>query len=756
MFLRPLPYPNADRIVMVGLSGAGGQRTELRPLYPPTLFSELEERADVFEDIAAYVAGSNIGFDLAGGSASDRVPGAVVSRNFFRVIGARARIGRTFAEVEEPSIADREVVISEGLWRRLFNAEEQVISTAVSLNGLSYTVIGVVGAEVDFPRNVELWVTDPLRAEEAMNTTLAVTYSVEAVGHLHPGIDGGVAESTLNSGRMDDNSFQIVALREHLFGNTRPVLVLVWATSLFLLLITCANVAGLAISRTAARRFELAIRAGLGASRWRLMRLVMTESLLLAGAGAVLGLVLSYWLASYVIDFGSGKLGDVVKPTFDWRVLLGTVLLSLVTGILFGFVPSLAASRRNIVNALREGSRSATGSRAQRHILRLLATSEVALALLLLIGAGLMSKTFIQLTTLDFGYEIDRVLTLRVNLPSWKYPDRQQLNVFYESVSDRIKTSPGVEYSGWTTSLPVGGSEFKVLFLIEGKSVARIEESPSTYVSGVTGDYFQAMGISLTEGRYFNAMDTKDAALVAIIDRTMARRFWPDDSQVVGTRLNWQGKWREIVGVVGEVRSAGPDGQVRPQLYVPYSQFEFPWPSMYLAARAATSTRDVSVIARAAISQQDSDQPVTNVLTVRELISSAVERQSFGALLMGVFAGLSLALSALGVYGVVVYSVRQRVREIGIRVSLGASPRSVLRLIMSQGVLMVGIGLIFGLVSAILLTRLLAGFLYGVSPTDPSVFGAATIVVFVAAIAACYVPARRASRVDPMIVLKAE
>lgn len=753
VFLRALPYNDADRLITVRRTKRGSPG-DTGPIYPAHIFSDLQQRTDLFEDLAAYVSGDNITFELSSPSDPERVRGAIVSSNLFAVLGINASLGRVFQD-ESGSERGMEAVISDALWRRRFKRDPNAVGRAITINGGTYTLVGVAPQQFDFPDNVDVWVPGVLYADRVLNTALTVSHSVEVIAHVKRGVTLPNAESSLNMGSNQSEPFRLIALRDHLFGRARTPLLLLWGTALFVLLIACANVASVALTRAIARSQELTVRAVVGATRGRLIRQLLTENILLASMAGACGLLLAFWLTRAVLNLSPQEFSGLVNTKFDWRLLCGAGAVSLGTGILFGIGPAIGASRPDLHQSLKEASRATTASFRQRRALRLLSAGEIALALVLLIGAGLTLRSFLRLSEMDLGYDPSGVVTMHVSLPSWRYSDLDQQSALYQRVVDRLKTTPGVRYAGWVTNLPMGRDRFKVLFQLEGRPAPSIEEMPFTYCAAVTNEYFNAIGIPLLKGRLLTEHDDKHSPLVVLIDSTMAQRFWLNEDPV-GQRVQWQGKWREIVGVVGHVRSAGPDGQVTPNMYVPYSQFDFPWPSMFLVARAANDGTEIAGPLLAALREQDKELAIAGTQTAEELIARSLSRQRFSTLLLSVFAALSIALAAIGVYAVVAHSVTARMQEIGIRMSLGATRRDLLKMILRQSLAIVAWGLAAGLLASYALTRVLSNLLYGVSPRDPAVFILSSLILLIVALVASYAPARKGTSVDPLSVLRVQ
>lgn len=755
-FLRPLPYKNSERLVTILLSPTGADG-ELKPIYPPEIFTQLEQVTDLFEDLAGYVAASNIGFDLIGGDYPERVQGAVVSARFFEVLGVKARLGRFFADNEDRPGDAMVAVISHGLWVRRWGADPAIIGQLITLNGRGYTVIGVVPPGFDFDGAAEIWVPGPLDAGRAMNTALFVTYSINVIGHLRPGLSVREAESRLKLVGEDQGlaDLKIVPLQEQTHRRTRPALLLLFGAVILVLLIACTNVAVLVISRTVSRNQEFSIRLALGAGRWRIIQQLMTESFVLALLGGCLGLALSHWIVGLLNKVGPPDVARLSRSPFDWRILAVTLGATLLAALFFGVVPALHASRTDVSGGLKEGARGFGVGLQRQRFLRITMTCEIAISLVLLLAAGAMLKSLLRLISIDLGYNPNNAFTMKVALEKERYPNTEAQLAFYDRAIERIRRLPRITEAGWTTALPIGGGGFKVLFNSEAQPVTTIEESPSANCAGITGGYFQAMGIPVLQGRTFIDSDTQSSSKVVIVDEALTRRFWPTEP-VLGKRVNWQGSWREVVGVVRQVRGAGMEGEVQPHIYVPYSQFDFTWPYMHLIVRTNSVPDLAAPLVRQAIWDENNDQPVTDARTMERAVSALVAPQKFNAALLSAFALVSLALAGLGVYGVIAFSVAQRTHEIGVRISFGATPSSVLRLLMAASLKLLSVGIVAGLIAAVALSRVLRTFLYEVSPTDTGITIAAVGVVACAALIAAYVPARKATRLDPITALRTE
>lgn len=762
--LRPLPYTDADRLFMIWESNLRrGLKT--RPLSQQS-FSELSEQSKSFEQLAAFVASSDVGFNVAGGGEPERVPGAIVSANFFRTLGEEAVTGRAFISPDDEPGSEPVAVISRRLWARRFGKDPRAIGTTLQLNERSYTVVGVMRDGFDFPGGAEIWVPRPLQADQVMNSATRITYGLRVVARLKSGIEPERAQADLDliAQRLAQSypetnrgiSMRLVSLREELYGDIRPTLLVLSGAVAFVLLIACANITNLLLARAAARQHEITVRAVLGATRMRLARQLLTEYLLLAAAGGALGLLLCRWLTHLLMALWPAEVRPLGEVIIDYRVLGFTLATSLLTGLLFGLLPAIHSSHASLEESLRV-SRSRAAAGLRRHGLSsVIVVSEIALALLLLVGAGLMTAIFIRLTKTELGFDPRNVLTAKVTLSGRKYPDRQQQMLLLQRVLQRAEALPGVQHVGAANFLPLSSSGFHALFTIENRATLPGHE-PAADCVAVTSDYFKAMGIPLSEGRLFTEGDSQNAPRVVLIDGAMARRFWPGESPL-GKRLNFQGNWREVVGVVKDVRGGKPDGsQQSTQMYVPYPQFDFPWPYFHIVVRAAlddpmilaTSLRDV-------VREVDKDQPVDSITTAEQQISDSRSLHRFSSLLLFFFAFMALVLAAVGVYGVITYYVAQRRHDIGIRIALGAQAVDVLRPLLKRGLALTVIGISIGLAAAIALSRVVTSMLYEAAAVDFTTFLLAAALLAAVTMLAVYIPARKATKVDPLTTLRSD
>jgi putative ABC transport system permease protein len=766
VLLRPLPYQDPDRLVMVWEDNTKAGYPRDTPA--AANYVDWRDQNQVFEGMAAI---ADMSFNLTGTGEPERIDGRRVSANLFPLLGVEPQIGRAFLPEEDQPGGNRVVVMSHGLWQRRFGSDANIKGKSLTLNGESYMVVGVMPPHFQFPNaENELWVPLALTSEEAANRG---RHYLQVLARMKPGVslEQAQTEMTTIAARLQqqypaqntDLSAAVMPLREHVAGDIKPALLVLLGAVGFVLLIACANVANLLLARAAVRQKEISIRIALGASRLRLIRQFLTESVLLAALGGVVGLLLSLWGVSLLKAFIPPTIAQAGEVSIDGRVLIFTLLISLLTGLVFGLAPALQASRFNLNETLKEGGRdSASGSRGNR-IRDLLVIAEVAVSLILLIGAGLLINSFLRLRNVDPGFRTDKLLTMQVELPAQKYPDQARRSAFYTELTSRIEALPGVNSAAVTNWIPLVRQGDSIGFSIEGRpDPAPGQGKRPTVVTRVTSPhYFQTMGIQLMQGRVFNEQDKVDSPAVAVINETMARRFWPGEDPV-GKRITPGSltspdpdDWLTIVGVAKDVRQFELVADPKPQMYISYAQAGFFAPR-HLVVSTAVEPLSLAASVRRTIWEIDKDQPVSNIRTMEDVLSDSIARQRFSMLLLGIFAAVALVLAAVGIYGVMSYSVAQRTREIGIRMALGARRGDVLMLTVGGGLKLVLIGVVIGLVAAFVLTRVMSSLLFGVSATDPTTFVIISLILVSVAVLASYIPARRATKVDPMVALRYE
>jgi putative ABC transport system permease protein len=758
VLLRPLPVEEPDRLVWVWGKFSMGETARTSP---PD-FLDYRAQNQSFERFVAYVE-SNV--NLTGGAEPERLSGALVTADFFEAFGVRPELGRGFLPDEEQTTGAQVAVLSEGLWKRHFGGDPGVIGRTLTLDGKSRTIVGIMPARFTFPRNIDLWMPLPFLDGEMQVRRF---HFLQVIGRLRPGVTlaGAQAETDTIAARLEQHypdsntgwSLRLTPFRDEVVGDIRsPLLVLLGAVG-FVLLIACANVANLLLARSAARQREIAIRAAMGASRGRLARQLLTESVLLSLAGGALGLVLAVWgtdlLAANIPDDALSYIPGGVDFGVDGRVLAFTLGVSLLTGVIFGLAPALQGSHPNLNEALKEGGRSASEGAGRARLRNALVVTEVALSLVLLVGAGLLVKSFVRLREIDPGFDAGNLLTARLPLPLAKYEERAQRAAVVEQVLERVRALPGVRSAAAISQLPLSGQVGDTYFTVEGRPPDNPNDRPVAQFRNVSHDYFGAMKIPLLRGRAFVEREASAGEHVIIINDTMARQYFGADDPV-GRRLfvdTGEVVPYEIVGIVGDVRQYGLAMEPLAEMYVPNTAL---WQANLVVRTAGDPLALVSGV-RSAVLQVDEDQPLANVKTMDQYVSASTASNRFQTLLLATFAAVALLLAAVGIYGVVAYSVTQRTHEFGVRLALGAGSGDVLRLVLGHGMRLALIGVAVGTAAALALTRFAASLLFGVSATDPATFLGVAALLAVVTLAACYVPARRATKVDPMVALRYE
>jgi putative ABC transport system permease protein len=763
VLLRPLPFPHASQLVTVTMASPRLGEDNV----PLSVADFLDWRAQnqVFQDLAAY---TDNWFSLTGNGEPQRLKGVWATAGFFSTLEATPLFGRTFAPGEDAPDGQPTVVLSQRIWQRSFNSDPQIVGKAITLNGRSRTVVGVMPQPFNFPPadehslpgDADLWILHTLTPP-----TRRGPYYLRGIARLKPDASLQQAQAELNNIGMRirqdnpltnaDTTFVSRSLKDAIVGDVGRTLFVLFGGVAFVLLIASLNVANLSLSRAAGRGSEIAIRTALGAGRRRIMRQLLTESLLLATAGAAGGVLLAWCGVNLLRTIGSNYLPRMDEVSIDGRVLAFTAFLSLVSGLLFGLVPAWQASRTGLSQYLRSAPQARTGGAAWGRTRKLLVVAEVALSIVLLAGAGLMLNSFLRLRRVSPGFAPERILTTQISLPSARYKEPAQINTFYEQLIAQVRNIPGVEAAGIGMSLPPNLLAISDTFTIEGAPPSATE--PGSPVVIVSSGYFEALGIPLLAGRNFAETDRADKPLVVIINESFARRYFGQKSPV-GKRMKTGGPerpnnpWMEIVGVVGDVKYGGLEVAAEPAYYEPYQQVD--WSETYIVVRSASEPRSLAAGVRQAVWSLDKDLPITNMRTMEDLLSESVARPRFRTFVFLVLGTLAIVLAVTGIYGVISYLVSQRTREIGIRVALGAQRRTVLSLIIRQGMSLALIGAVIGLIAAFVLTRLLRGLLYKVEATDPLTFASITILLLLVSLAACWVPARRAAKVDPLVALR--
>jgi putative ABC transport system permease protein len=767
VLLRPLPYQNHDLLLRVqethsGAPAAGVTFSTFGLTY--ATFLDLQREAKTIENASAY---RQWAFNVTGGSEPQQVSGALVSGNFFNVLGSNALLGRTIQpEDDQPGGNNRVVVLSYGLWQTRFGADKKILGQALKVNAEPFTVIGVMPEGFDYPAKSEVWC--PLVPGSSLHnnrrahllTVLADRRRGESLGSVHGELTA-FAESVekRNPGADDPGlTLSVETLHKSLVAPVRPALVILLFAVGLLLSIACANVANLLLARTNARRKEIAVRLALGAGRARLAMLLLTESIFVSLLGGAAGLFLAEAGLTLIRTQGSEDLPRFAEIVLDWRVFAFAFGVSILSGLFFGLAPALAGAKLNLNAPLKEGNWESSGP-SLRLSNGALTVVQYILATILLAGAGLLGSSLLRVLRVNPGFNPERALTLQIFLSPEAYPegDSKAATVLHEML-ERVRALPGVRSAGVVSALPITGGP-STEFVIEGRPAPHLGDEPGADIRVVDSEYFSTMGIPLLAGRSFTEHDNFSAARVMLINETLARQFWPNSNgNPIGQRITMR-DWGppltgEIVGVVGDVKTNGLDAAVGPMIYWPYYQFGQIFNVMVVRTEG-DPLRLVSAV-KSGIWSVDKNQPVSRIQSFEQILSDSVARRRLYVVLLGVFAGVALLLAATGIYGVVSYSVSQRTREIGIRVALGAERVDVVRLVIAQAARLVLAGEVIGILVALGLTRLMASLLFGIGAADPLTFGSVAIVLTAVALAACYVPARRATRVDPMVALRYE
>lgn len=765
VLLRPLPYQEPERLMLLRNApvflDSGAESS--RGLPPATEWLNWQSHAQSFDHIAAYGAFSG-GVNLTGGAEPERIEATEVTPNFFATLGAEPVRGRSFAPEEREPGKNRVAVISYGLWQRRFGGDEQMVGQTIWLNGKDFVVVGVAPAGLQYPSQVDLWLPVATGRERVISGSV-LYYNV--IGRLRPDmtLEQARAEMAVFSQHLAEQSdrerpnfqpIQVVPLAEQLIKEIRPSLLILLGAVAFVLLIACVNVANLLLARAATRRREVAIRAALGASRWRLVRQLLVESMLLALIGGAGALLLALWGMDSLLALSPAELPRFNEIKLDGQVFVFALLISVLAGLLFGLLPALHGSKVNLSEALKDGGWRIPFGRSFRYARSLLVVSEIALALVLMIGAGLLVNSFIRLRSIDVGFSPENTLTFAVSLPAQKYDNAAKRAAFFQQLLERLQSLPGVEAVGAANVLPLNEKALMaLLFTVEGRpQAASFRDQFANYLVA-SPDYFRSLGIPLVRGRPFSAQDAVGAPPVVIINETLARRHWPDEDPI-GQRLSITGEEtpREVIGVVSAIKNFRLTDDTHQEIYVPYQQVAIPPRAVTL--RASSDPLNLVNAVRTEVQALDRDLPLYDIRMMEERVADALAKQRFMLVLFGLFAGMAMLLAAIGVYGVMSYTVTQRAHEIGIRMALGAQGRDVLRLIIRQGMTLALVGVAFGIAGALGLTHLMTSLLYGISATDPLTFISTTLALSAVALLATYIPARRATKVDPMEALRYE
>ena len=758
VLLKPLDYPEPSRLVAI-------RETQL-PQFPefsvaPPNFLDWEKQAKSFEPLAAYTSTS---LNLTGEGEPQRLAGMKATAHYFKVYGIQPARGRMFLPAEDALGKNHVVVLSYAFWQRALGGAEDVVGRPLQLNGEPHTVVGIAPEGFGLTSKVDAWLPMAFAADETDANARGAHY-LNVIGRLRPGVTFAQAEAELTvlatqlaTQYPDTNKgwgVFMMPLQDDSVRNVRTVLYTLLGAVGCVLLIACANIANLLLARATARHREISIRAALGASRARLMRQLLTESVLLGLCGGLAGLLFALWGLDALLALAPADLPRAADIRLDTGVLLLCLVLSALTGLVFGIAPAWLAARTELNEALKQGSRGSTEGGVRGRLRGALVVIEVTLALMLLGGAGLLGRSFLKLTNVDPGFNPAHATIMRVSLPEKKYEKPEQRVAFVDALLERLRVVPGVQAVGLTQALPLLG-DWVLGFNIEGRPPIDPTNLPSTNYYVITPDYFRAMGIPLLRGRVFTAQDNAQAPRVAIINDTLARQFFPNEDPI-GKRINITNgpdTWREIVGVVGDIKQYGVDRETTSQSYEPFAQK--PTTALNIVLRADGPAAALPGALRPAVYAIDKDQPVGTIQPLEEIVADSISRQRFALVLLSVFSVVALVLAAVGIYGVMAYNVAQRTGEFGIRMALGAQQRDVVRLVLAQGGKLIGVGLLVGLVATLAAARAMGSILYNTSTQDPVTLGAITLLLGGVALVACLLPANRATKVNPIDALRAE
>ncbi len=755
LLLEPLPYGAPDRLVTVwqDFRGRGGPVDEWAT---PGNYADWRQASGLFEQVAVI---TNWGPALTGSGEAEMIPGEQVSHEYFEVLGISPAMGRGFAQTDDVPNARRVVIIGHDLWQRRFGSSPSALGQIVQLAGEPHEIIGILpqGFRPIIQPLAQVW--RPLRLNTATPSRGAII--LRTVARLPAGMDIGKAQAAaatlakqLEAAHPDSNQgvgINIVALQDRVVGNIRPGLLAIHGAVGFVLLIACANIANLLLARGSARSRELAVRVALGAARVRVVRQLLTESVLLATIGGVAGLFLGMWTADALVAIAPQNSPLSTAVHLDARVLTFVVVLTLLTGLLFGIAPAWQSSRRDVTHSLKDGGRGSAGV-SGRAIRKALVIAEVALALVLLTGAGLLLQTFVRLQAADLGFRTENVLVGAFNPPRARYQKMEQYIAFYDQVLERAAALPGVRTAALTSVLPLGGDS-DTDFQIEGRPASTSPaDATVTWYRLVSASYFDAMGMRVLRGRGFQP---REATPAVIVNETFVGRYFPGQD-AIGRRVRFgaNSPWAEIVGVVADARVRGARGESRVETFIPYWQMSEP--GMNVVLHSAGNPMALAESVRRIVAEVDRDVPVSNIRTLDQIVGMSIQEPKFFATLGLTFGILAVALAGIGIYGVMAYAVSQRTAEIGVRMALGAAPMEVFRLVIGDGLRLAAVGIALGAGGAYLVSRWLETMLFEVEPGDPATLAVTATVLLVIAVAACVVPARRATRVDPMIALRAE
>jgi putative ABC transport system permease protein len=763
VLLRPLPYKDAEQLLAVWEV----QTKSNQSLFSPAEFLDYQTQNQSFTDLAAY---RFMPFTLTGQGEPKQVDGMIVSANFFSLLGVPAERGRILQMDDGRAGATRVAVISHDFWQQQFGSDPNAVGKALTLNGEPVTLIGVMRRGFQDPSQSErqIWLNPRnVVPDWSFNSPVDVlsireTAFLRVIARLKPNVTLQQAQTDVDAiaarlqqqyPRPAGHGARVVSLHEQTVGTVRPTLLILLGAVSLVLLIACANVTSLMLSRATERYKEMAIRSALGASRWRIVRQLLLESLLLAFLGGVVGLIFGYWSLQLIVAWGVSEIPRLSEMRLDYRVFIFTLVVSVLTGLVFGLAPTLGAVKPDLTSALKEGSRGATDGR--NRLRQTLVIAEVALALVVLIGAGLLLSSFSRLLAVKPGFNPQHLLTMRIGLNSQQYSKSADKKRFVRELNARLETIPGVESVGIGDDLPIAGTDSSTTLKVQDQPATSADALVSVGLHVISPHYFDALGTRLLKGRFFTERDGPDAPSVFIINETLAHRVWPNEDPL-GKRIRYNNAdpWGEVVGVVEDVKFDGLHLASTPHLFEPYQQNA--WSFLVVTIRSPLDQNTLLAAVQREVKTLDPNLPVSSVRMMEDVVAQSLATRRFVLLLFGLFAGLALLLATVGIYGVLTASVSQRTRELGIRMALGATARDVGRLIVRQGLKLVLSGIVIGVVSALALQRVIGKLLFGISPTDPLTFTVIAFLLIGVALLACWIPARRATKVDPLTALRSE
>jgi putative ABC transport system permease protein len=755
VILQPLPYPDPDRLVWVyGNLRNGGNRGSVAPLD----FLDYRSNNKMFEQFAASRS-AILPMNLTGSGEPERVSPSAVTGNYFDTFRVRPALGRGFSLENEKTGQDHVTVLSYAFWQTRFGGDPNIINKTIILDGKAYEVLGVMPAEVVLPQPAQLWV--PLNFDSDPEMKMRQARFLRPVGRLKEGVtfaqaqaDTDIIAAQLEQQYPNSNagwSLRLIPLREILVGESRTMLFILFGAVGFVLLIACANVANLLLVRAAARQKEIAMRTALGASRLRIIRQMITESLLLAIFGGALGALLAVAGVKLLVSLSEDSIPRTANVKIDATVLVFTLVISLATGLLFGLAPAFRTMKENLVDALKDGIRGGSEATLKNRTRSLLVVFESAIAVMLLIGAGLLIRSLVALQNVDPGFDANNVLTMRIDVPRQKYDTPEKTSNFFQQLETRVAGLPGVEAVGLITELPLSGQSNDMPYTVEGRPVVAANESFADF-RRVNQNYFSAMRIPLKRGRNFTEQEVRQSAKVVIVSQEFVDTAFPDEEALGKRLIAGMGEPYEIIGIVGDIRHQSLQAQPAAVMYMPTQE-----PARRnLVIRTQGDPLSLVSGVRKEVNALDPDQPIAAIRPMTELVATSVAGARYRTILLGLFALLAMILAATGIYGVMSYSVAQRTQEIGVRMALGARPFDVLKLVVRQGMILALIGIVVGFAGALALTRVMSSLLFGVTERDPITFGVVAALLIVVAFIACFVPARRATKVDPLVALRYE